>query len=138
MADIALVTAGTVRIVGNPVRQVSCVAGEAIAGGAPITQNASGKWVNADANGSAPLNTVQAIATKTAVTGESFTGLKEGRLDGYNLSSQAYGAKIYVSDTTSTLADAAGTATLQVGYVEAVSSNQIGNAHNKVLAVNIP
>ncbi len=137
MADIALTTANRVEVVGLPVRQVSWVAGEALVAGAPVTQNASGKAINSDANGVAPINTVQAIALRTVASGESVTCMKEGRIEGYNFTSQAYGAKIFVSDTTSTLADAAGTASLYVGYVEAATANGITAAHDKILAVNI-
>lgn len=138
MADIALTTANRVEVVGNPIRQSTKVAGEAIIAGAPIVQNASGKWVNSDANGAGVLDNVEAIALRTVGSGESLTGLSEGRLEGYNLSAQAFGATIYVSDTVGLLADAAGTKSLIVGNVEAVGSNQIANAHNKVLNVNIP
>lgn len=138
MADIALVTANRVEVVGIPVRQLTLAAGEDIGAGAPVTINASGKFINSDANGSAPLNTVKAISTRTVKSGQSVTGLIEGRLDGYNLSSQAFGARIFVSDTTSTLADAAGTASLPVGFVEPATGQPITSGHDKILHVDIP
>jgi hypothetical protein len=138
MADIALVTANRVEIVGIPVRQTTLAAAEAIVAGAPIIVDANGKWVNSDADGAGTLDNVKAIATRTGAAGESITGLEEGRLGGYDLSSQAFGAAIYVSNTVGRLADAAGTKSLVVGNVEPVGSNQLANAHNKVLNVNIP
>lgn len=138
MADIALVTANRVEVVGIPVRQVTLAAGEAIVAGAPCTINSTGKAVNSDANGSSPLNTVKGIATRTVGSGESLTLLQEGRLDGYDFTSQAYGARIFVSDTTSVLGDAAGTASLPVGYVEPATGQPITSAHDKILHVNIP
>lgn len=138
MADIALVTANRVEVVGIPVRQSTVLAGEAIVAGAPCTYNSTGKAVNSDANGSSPLNTVKGIATRTVSTGEAVTLIQEGWLDGYNLDSQAFGARLFVSDTTSVLADAAGTASLPVGVVEPVTGNALSGTHNKILAVNIP
>lgn len=138
MAVIALVTAGRVEVVGLPVRQQTFVAGEAIVAGAPVTQNSTGKAVNSDGNGASPLNTVQGIATRSAASGESVTCLQEGRLDGYNLDSQAFGARIFVSDTVGILGDAAGTASLPIGFVEAATGNPVTSGHDKVLHVNIP
>jgi hypothetical protein len=138
MADISLVTANRVEVVGIPVRQLTLAAGEDITAGAPVTQNSTGKLVNSDANGSSPLNRVQGIATRTVKSGQSVTAIQEGRLDGYDLSSYAYGDPIYVSDTVATLASGSGTTSLQVGRVEAAAGQPITSAHDKILAVNIP
>jgi hypothetical protein len=138
MADIALVTAGRVEIVGFPVRSAASVAGEAITAGAPCTYNATGKAVNADANGAGVLASVKGVADRTVGTGEALTLIQEGRIDGYNLDSQAYGARLFVSDTAGALADAAGTASLPVGTVEPATGNPVSAGHDKVLHVNIP
>jgi hypothetical protein len=114
------------------------VTAEAVIAGAPCTFNTSGAVINSDANGVAPINTVKGIATRTVAAGESVTLLQEGRLDGYNLDSQAYGARIFVSDTTSVLGDAAGTASLPVGFVEPAGAHPITSGRDKVLHVAIP
>lgn len=138
MADIALTTADRVEIVGFPVRQSTKVAGEDITAGAPIVQNTSGKWVNTDANGTTSLLAVDAIATRTVKSGMSLTGIAEGRLDGFVFTDQAYGATIFASNTVGRLADAAGSTSMVVGYVEAATGNPITASHDKILNVNIP
>lgn len=139
MAVLALVTANRVEVVGIPVRQMTGVAGEAVVAGAPCVFNTSGAIVNGDGNGASPLNTTcRGIALKTVATGETVTLLQEGRLDGFNLDSQAYSAPIYVSDTVGILGDAAGTATLPVGYVEPAGAHPITSGRDKILHVNVP
>jgi hypothetical protein len=140
MAVIALVTAARVEVVGVPVRQMTGVAGEAITPGAPCTFNSAGAVVNADANGASPLNTVRGIAVGGAAfaSGDTVTLLQEGRLDGYNFDSQAYGLRIWVSDTVGSLDDATGTAGLPVGNVEPAGAHPITSGRDKVLSVNIP
>lgn len=140
MADIALVTAARVEVVGVPVRQMTGVAGEAIIPGAPCTFNAAGAVINSDANGVAPINTYKGVAVggATILTGDPVTLIQEGRIDGYNLDAQAYGTRIFVSDTAATLADAAGTANLPVGTVEPAGAHPITSGRDKVLHVNSP
>jgi hypothetical protein len=140
MPDLAPVTADRAEVVGLPNSSgtITAAAGEDISALAPITQNASGKWVRSGAAAAAPANTVQAIALRTVKSGESLTGLREGRIDNYNLDAQAYGARIFVSNTLGALADAAGTASLPVGFVEVATAQPIGSPHDKVLHVKIP
>jgi hypothetical protein len=136
MADIALVTAGRVEIVGVPVRQATYVAGEALNAGAPIILNTAGAAVHADANDAGPPvrnANVRGITTRSAVT-----VLLEGRLDGYDFTSQPYSTRIFVSDTVAALADAAGTASLPIGYVESAGAHPITSGRDKILHVNIP
>src|SRR3954468_10317688 len=138
MADIALVTAGRVEVVGIPVRQGTYVAGEAIVAGAPCTLNASGAAINSDGNGAGVIATLRAgIATKSVATGEPVTCIKEGRIDGYDFTSQAYGAQIFVSDTGAggTLGDVAGTTSMVVGTVEPAGAHPITSGRDKILNV---
>lgn len=141
MADIALATAGRVEVVGIPVRQATYVAGEALNAGAPIVINSTGAAVHADANDAGPPirnANVRGITTRPAVSGESVTVLLEGRMDGFDFTSQAYTTRIFVSDTVGALADAAGTASLPIGYVEPAGAHPITSARDKILHVNIP
>jgi predicted RecA/RadA family phage recombinase len=137
MADIALVTANRVEVVGIPVRQLTLAAGEDITAGAPVTINSTGKFVNADGNGSAPLNTCKAICTRTVKSGQAVTGIAEGVLDGYDVSGSAYGDKLYLSDTVGRIATGTGTANLDLGYVMPATGQPITSGHDKVFAVNI-
>lgn len=141
MADISLTTASRVEVVVSD-EQIEGVAQEAITAGAPITivpsSTGAAKFVNSDANsGTAHLKTIAAIATRTVAAGEALTGLKRGILSGFDFSSQAYHAPIYVSDTVGRLADAAGTTSLQIGRVEPAFGNLAGAAADKYLRVDI-
>lgn len=137
MADLALVTANRVEVVGIPVRQMTLAAGEDITAGAPVTINSSGKFVNSDANGSPPLNTCKAIATRTVKSGQSVTGVQEGDLDGYDLAGLAFGDSVFVSDTVGILSTGSGTASLPIGFVKPATSQPITSGHDKILNVNI-
>jgi hypothetical protein len=137
MADIALVTANRVEIVGIPEKQISVVAGEDVTAGAPCTFNSTGKAVNSDANGTPPLNTVKGIADKTVKSGQGFVLIQKGRLDGYDLSGLAYGDSVFVSDTVGRVGSGSGTASLPIGFVEPVTGNPITSSHDKILNVNI-
>lgn len=138
MADINLTTANRVEVVGIPVRQTTLAAGEDITAGAPLTINSTGKFVNSDANGAAPLNTCKAISTRTVKSGQSVTGIQEGDMDGWDLSGLAYGALVYVSDTVGRIGSGSGTASLPLGYVKPATGNPITSSHDKVLHVNVP
>jgi hypothetical protein len=138
MADIELTTANKVEVVENWEPLPSFRAGEAITAGAPITFNSSGDWVNADANGTTSLLNVRAIATKTVTIGQALTGLKRGILDGFVLTSQAYMAPIYASNTVGRLADAAGGTSIPIGRVmPATAVPPITTAKDKLLYVDI-
>lgn len=136
MADIALVTAGRVEVVGPTVRQRSEMAGADIDAGDAYTYNASGAAIPSDAD-LAGSNTLRGIALRSVKSGEGFTGLQEGNLDGYDFTAQAYGTAIFVSNTGGgVLGDAAGVASLPVGHVRTALATQLGTV-DKILHVNI-
>lgn len=89
--------------------------------GQPLYIDANGKANLADANGSAPANTYVGVAMQTVKAGQIVDAAWDGDIVGYDLSGVAYGAAVYVSNTAGELADAAGTATLLVGYVYPMS-----------------
>jgi hypothetical protein len=137
MADLALVTADKLEVVSLPQDQHTLPAGEAITAGAPVVQKNDGKFYNSDANGAAPLNTAPfGIATRTVKAGEALTAVRKGKIDGYDLSGMSVGDTIYVSDTVGKLADAAGTATLRVGFVLAVWGAPLGSNPDKVALID--
>lgn len=98
MADIALVIADRISVV-HPVRQLTLPAAEAITAGMAVRiDTSSGKFTKANGS-SAGEARVFGIATKTVIAGESLTAIAVGVMDGWDLSSLAYDAAVYLSDT---------------------------------------
>lgn len=133
MADIALVTAGKVNV-GSAGPNITATApcAEAITAGAPVLYDGDGKWINSDADAAAD-DACYGIATRSAAAGEALTVLRSGLMDGFTL--PVPGSPIYVSNTVGRLADAAGTASIQVGIVEAVWGQPVGTAVDRILRV---
>lgn len=142
MADIALVANAKVRPVSgvaNAHRQMTHEAAEAIALGQVYRLDTNGKAVKAAAGSAGTAGTELFIAIDAALqAGNTVTGLSNGLLDGYNLDSQAYGAQIFLSNTTGTLADAAGTVSVAVGRVTSSPFTGAPSGADKVLSVNAP
>lgn len=134
MADISLVTANRVEIVGFPIQQRTLALAADLSAGAPVQENTSGKWAAADATTAAKARNVY-VLTRTAKSGQSVTAVRKGILDGFDLSGMAYNAPVYLSDTA-TLATAAGTVTTILGFVEAAGANPITSSHDKVLRLD--
>ena len=79
------------------------------------------------------------MATRKARAGEPVTGVREGVVDStHDLSGLAWNAPVYLSDTDGELADAAGTNTLQVGFVIPVFASGTGNPPSKIIKLDIP
>jgi hypothetical protein len=136
MSAIALVTADRVEI-GESIRQMTLPAAEAITAGAPVRLDTStGKFTNS--NGStAPEARIWGIATRTVVAGEPLTAIRNGVMDGWDLSGLAYDAAVYVSDTDGRLDTAAGTVSTVVGRVIPATGTTLGTAFDKVLSVEL-
>jgi hypothetical protein len=135
MADIALVTAGDVRVV-RPIDQYDGIAGETIAAGAVVRfHTTSGHIVNGNGSGAAEAMII-GIATKDAVQYQPVTVLRQGVMDGFDLDDQDVGADLFASDTDGTVGDAAGTVTVRLGYVEARFAGD-GVTADKLFYVNV-
>src|SRR6476646_4988632 len=107
MTAIALVTANRVSVVES-VWQKTLVAEEAITAGAPVRIDTAGKFTNS--NGTTTTeNRAWGIATKTVAAGEAVIAVRNGTMDGFDLSGLAYDAPVYLSDTDGRLDTAAGT-----------------------------
>jgi len=130
MAAIAVATAGAIHVVES-IEQKTKPAAETILAGAPVRVDTSGKFTNANGT-SATEADYYGIATRSVVAGESLTAVRRGTLDGYTFT-QAYSAKIYLSDTDGTLADTAGTVSTVVGRVDSAWATTVGTAADKVL-----
>jgi hypothetical protein len=136
VAVINLVTADRARIVES-LEQMTLPAGEAITAGQAVRVDTStGKFTGA--NGSAAGEArIYGVATKTVAAGLPVTAVRRGVLDGFNLSSLAYDAAVYLSDTDGRLDTAAGTVSTVVGRVIPVFSQLLGDSPQKLLLVNL-
>ena len=136
MATIDLVTANKVEVVESN-RQMTLPAAEAITAGALVRLDTStGKWTNANGS-SAGEARVWGIATRTVVAGEPLTAIRNGVMDGWDLSGLAYDASVYASDTDGRLDTAAGTVSLVIGRVIPGTSTTLGTAYDKLLSVEL-
>ena len=136
MTDIALVTANQVETVES-IEQMTLPAGEAITAGMAVRlDTTTGKFTKA--NGStAPEARIYGIATKTVASGMPVTAIRQGVMDGWDLSGLAYDAVVYLSDTDGRLGDAAGTVSTVVGRVIPGTSEALGTAYSKLLLVDL-
>jgi hypothetical protein len=135
MATVALVTANKVEVVER-IDAMTAPASVAIAAGLPIQITTTGKWIIALGTTAAAARRPY-IATRTVLAGEALTGLRQGVMDGWDLTALAYNAPVYLSDT-GTVADAAGTVATILGYVGPGWAQQLGTAADKILMVNTP
>ena len=136
MTDIALNTANKVEIVES-IEQMTLTAAEAITAGMAVRLDTStGKFTKA--NGStAPEARIYGIATKTVAAGMPVTAIRQGVMDGWDLSGLNYDAVVYLSDTDGRLGDSAGTVSTVVGRVIPGSSEAVGTALSKLLLVDL-
>ena len=136
MANIAVASAGRIRIVESIVQDTKPAA-EAIVAGAPVRIDVTtGRFTNSNGTSTAEARTY-GIATRSVGAGETVTAVKVGVLDGFDFTSQAYDAAIYVSDTDGRLADAAGTTSKLAGRVIAGTATTLGTAYDKFLSVEL-
>jgi hypothetical protein len=134
MADLILTKPNRVEVV-EAIIQDTRVAAEAIVAGAPVRDDGSGKFTNANAT-SATEAAVYGIATKTVPAGMPVTAIRKGVIDGWS-NLPAHGAAVYLSDTDGRLADAAGTVSTMVGVVIPGNANTLGAAADKLLFVDL-
>jgi hypothetical protein len=136
MAELALVTADTLRIVRSDEQQTG-VANVAITAGQLIREDATtGKWVLADADTAADIGKSY-MATRSAAAGTALTGLKKGEVDGFDLTDYDFGDPMYMGNTAGAISDAAGTTSKVVGQVVAGHSQRLGSAPDKLLRVDL-
>lgn len=131
MADIVVTAANVSPIFPRFAKIFSFIAASTVTAGQPVYQTSAGKVAAADAN-AAGLQQMRGIALCGGGAGQAIDVLKEGHVAGYTLS-QAYDAQIFLSDTVGVLADAAGTMSVPVGRVVAMSDAAL----TKVLYVDV-
>lgn len=116
MADIALTASRVEPIDVDKAVIYPFVCGETITKGQAVYLATTGKVGVADANASGKQQAI-GIALKGGAANEVIDVMVKGRVAGFTLTSQDYGAPLYLSDTAGALADAAGTMTVGVGRV---------------------
>jgi len=92
------------------------IAAVSIEAGQAVYINSNGKVDLSDADASATTEVFRGIALKSVAAGQSTSVLVRGTVTGYDLSGVAYGAAVYVSNTTGELSTSAGSTSLIAGY----------------------
>jgi hypothetical protein len=132
MAAIALQSGVTRLSVVESIEQDTHPAAAAITAPAIVKQNTSGQWAAAVA-----ADTGVYLVVKSVPAGMPVTGIKQGVVDGLNLSALAYGAPLY-SNASGVPDTATSTNALIIGEVIAAHSNQTGAAADKLFRVDMP
>jgi hypothetical protein len=135
MADLSI-TASRVALVQSPRPPRSFPAGGTITAGDAVYQDTAGKVQRASAGADATENPI-GIALRSVVSGEAVTiAGPDAAVDiGDALGGVAFGAAVFLSNTAGALADAAGSASVEMGRVESVFSQTSGTA-DKVLRLS--
>ena len=107
------------------------IAAETITQGQPLYCNSSGDAALADANGSGTKQFI-GLALNGGGAGQAIDVLRRGECYGFTLTSLAYGALVYVSDSVGTYQDSTGTVAIPVGRVQPLSDT----SRTKVLLIN--
>lgn len=117
MADLSF-TSAQVRSVQVKYEEIyDYIAGVAIdAGQAVYFNTTTGKLAIADASADATAQ-ARGIALRSVAAGQVVSVMKRGIIAGFDLTSQSYDDRIFLSDTAGDLADAAGTVTVPCGRV---------------------
>lgn len=118
MADIAVTAAQVARIFPDRDEAYDFIAGATITAGQPVYfSTTTGKLGVADANAGSNADQFRGIAINGGGAGQAITVLMRGFVGGYTLTSQSYDDPLYLSDTAGTIADSAGSVTVQIGRV---------------------
>lgn len=131
MTAIAIASTGVTEVFADKNDVFQLIAAEAIIAGQPVYQTTAGKAGIADAN-AAGKQQVRGIALYDCAAGKPCAILRRGYLSGYALSGVAYDGPVFLSDTAGSLDDAAGTLSVNVGRVEALTDPDL----TKVLFVD--
>lgn len=136
MTNLALVTAGDLHVVES-IEQLTLPFAESVNIGQLVRIDATtGKWTKA--NGT---TTTEAAAYGVLVgkdrAGAVGTAIRQGVIDGVDISALNFWAAVYASDTDGTLADAAGTVSLIVGRVIPATAVTAGNTYDKLLLIDL-
>lgn len=128
MADFALTAAQIAPVFPDRAEIYHKTAAETITVGQSLFQDTDGKVQLADANAAGERQT-RFLALDGGSAGQSIPCLKRGHCFGFTIT-QAYDSVVFQSDTTGSLADAAGTVTVPVGIIDGIDQ---GGTVTKVL-----
>lgn len=123
--------------VEESIEQGTYPTGEAIAEPMAVRFDTNGKVVKASAAAAGTADVKGIGLARRPGANYGLTVLKQGVLEGFDLSSLAFGAAVYLSDTPGRLSTAAGTVSVIVGYVEPIHNNLNGGTPGKVLRVKL-
>lgn len=120
------------------VRQMTLISGEEILPGAIVRVDPStGRFVNASAATVAQARAFGvALGSKICLPGFPLTALRSGVVDGFELDG-AYDAPLYLSDTSGSLADSAGTVSAPLGRIVPGAAHALGSATPKLFLIEI-
>ncbi len=96
------------------------IAGAAITAGDVVYQDANGRMLPATATAAGVAAQPRGVALETVGNGDSVSVCKRGHVAGFTIS-QAYDARMFLSNNAAKMADAAGTVSVPVGRVLALS-----------------
>lgn len=133
MSDITVTAANVAAMYPAQAEIYDRVAAVAVTAGQVLYLNSSGKVDLYDSNGSGTLQP-EGIALNSAGAGQGVSVLKRGFVNGFTISSLAYNAALYGSNTAGALADAAGSSSVILGRVKAVSDSSV----TKALYIDMP
>ena len=121
MTDLAL-TASKIALTNPQEAEVDfAICAVAVTAGQSLFVNSDGKAALADANVSGAQQT-RHLALEAGAIGQSISVLTRGRVFGFTIT-QAYDAPIFQSDTAGALGDSAGTLTVPIGIIKAISDD---------------
>jgi len=122
MTDLAITAANIEVIKPEDAEIVQIIVAETVTAGQPIYINSDGQGELADANASGEQQ-ARALTLQAGVANQSISCLKQGYVEGFTLSSQAFDDPIFVSDTVGVLGDSAGTLEVPVGLVAPIAKD---------------
>jgi hypothetical protein len=123
MADLTVTAAQVSPIFPRFAEIYPFVAAETITAGQAVYLTTAGKVGVADANASGKQQS-RGIALNGGGAGQAIDVLKKGHVAGFTVA-QAYDAQLFLSDTAGALADAAGTMSVPIGRVIAMSDSSL-------------
>jgi hypothetical protein len=122
--------------VENSIEQFTYPAAIAMDELTPVYIDSNGKFAPGDASVSGTANVIGLTVRKVAA-GEAVTAIAQGEVGGLDLSGVAYGADVYLSDTTGKISTAAGTVSKKIGTVVGIFGQTRGTAPAKALRVTL-
>ena len=138
MADLALVTAGRLRVVESIIQHTAPFAETCAVGDAVRIDTTTGKWTKANGTSAAEARIYGVLVSKDGA-GAAGTAVRKGVIDGFDLSGLDYDKAIWLSDTDGKFASADSDATVDiaVGRVIPGFATTLGTAADKLFFIDL-